>query len=79
MRELALVRLVELVGEAASRIPEEARREHSELPWREAVGLRNILVHGYGQIKIDIVVLTVRMHFPPLIEALGRILGGGDQ
>ncbi len=79
IRELALVRLVELVGEAAARISDEARREHPNLPWREAVGLRNILIHGYGQIKIDIVVGTVREHFPPLVEALGRILGGQGQ
>jgi uncharacterized protein with HEPN domain len=47
-----------------------------ELPWREAVGLRDILIHGYGQIRLDIVVDTIREHFPGLVAALDKLLGG---
>jgi uncharacterized protein with HEPN domain len=73
MRELALVRLVEIVGEAASKIPADLRAEWP-LPWAQAVGLRNMLIHGYGQIRLEIVIATVRDDFPPLIAELDRIL-----
>jgi uncharacterized protein with HEPN domain len=73
MRELALTRVVEIVGEAASKIPAESRAEF-QLPWAEAVGLRNKIIHAYGTFRLDIVVKTVRDDFPTLITELDRIL-----
>ena len=75
LRELALIRLVELVGEAAARVPDEVQASHPQLPWREAIGLRNLLIHGYGQIRLEIVVATIRDNFPPLIATLDQVLG----
>ena len=45
---LALLKLVEIVGEAATRISEPMQAAHPESPWREIVGTRNRLIHGYG-------------------------------
>jgi uncharacterized protein with HEPN domain len=73
IRELALVRAVEVVGEAAARIPPEDRSQFN-LPWGHAIGLRNILIHGYRKLRLDIVVATVRDDFPPMIGELESIL-----
>jgi uncharacterized protein with HEPN domain len=51
---LALVRLLEIVGEAASRMPQEERARHPEIPWSDIVSLRNRLIHGYDEVDFDI-------------------------
>jgi len=47
----ALVRLVEVIGEAASRVPEEFHSRYLEVPWRRTVGIRNRLIHGYDRMN----------------------------
>lgn len=71
---LALVRLVEVIGEAASRVPEEFRSRYPEVPWRQTVGIRNRLIHGYDSVNFDILWTIVQEDLPPLIEQLQRIL-----
>ncbi len=75
--QLALVRLVEVIGEAASRIPMEFRAEHPSVPWREAVAMRNLLVHGYDIIDHQILWNTIRSDLPPLVDQLRSILSPG--
>jgi uncharacterized protein with HEPN domain len=72
--ELALVRLVEIVGEAANRLPEEDQLRYPSIPWREVVGMRNRLVHGYDAIDLDVLWDTLQIDLPQLIEELERIL-----
>ena len=72
--ELALVRLVEIVGEAANRLPTEDQERYASIPWKEIVGMRNRLVHGYDAIDLDVLWDTVRVDLPQLIEELERIL-----
>jgi uncharacterized protein with HEPN domain len=52
---LALVRLLEIVGEAANSIPAEIQDRYTDILWREIIGLRNRLIHGYGAIDLDVV------------------------
>lgn len=73
--ELALVRLVEIVGEAANRLPIEDQERYASIPWKAIVGMRNRLVHGYDAIDLDVLWDTVRIDLPQLIEELERILG----
>jgi uncharacterized protein with HEPN domain len=73
--ELALVRLVEIVGEAANRLPVEDQLYYPSIPWKEIVGMRNRLVHGYDAIDLDVLWDTVLIDLPQLIEELERILG----
>ena len=72
---LALVRLLEIVGEAASRMPQEDRAVHAEIPWADIVGLRNRLIHGYDEVDFDILWQILTNDLPPLVKALERILG----
>ena len=51
---LALVRLVEVIGEAANCVPEDFRSRHPQVPWRQAVGMRNRIIHGHDVIDFDI-------------------------
>jgi uncharacterized protein with HEPN domain len=71
---LSLVRLLEIVGEAASRVPGEDRARHPDIPWAEIVGLRNRLIHGYDSVDFDILWQIVSNDLPPLIEALEKAL-----
>lgn len=71
---LALVRLVELVGEAAGRVPVEERARHSSIPWPEIIGMRNRLVHAYDEVDLDLLWQVVRVDPPSLVTELERIL-----
>ncbi len=73
--ELALVRLVEIVGEAAARMPVEEQSRYPSIPWKEIVGMRNRLVHGYDVIDLDVLWDTVQIDLPQLIAELEHILG----
>jgi uncharacterized protein with HEPN domain len=70
----ALVRAIEIVGEAASKISDEARAEMPELPWASIVGMRHRLVHAYFEINRDILWTTVTEAVPPLAEHLKALL-----
>lgn len=71
---LALQRLVEVVGEAATRVSDELRQSHPELPWRQIIGMRNRLIHGYDLVDNDILWATVQYDFPELSAQLQRLL-----
>jgi len=75
---LALVRLVEVIGEAATRVPPEERRRYPRVPWPEIIGLRNRLIHGYDEINHDLLWNIIRDDLPPLAEGLESMLGIGD-
>ena len=74
---LALVRLVEVIGEAATRVPGDFRLRHPDLPWRDVSDLRNRLIHGYDTVDFDRVWVIVAQDIPPLIRQLERILEEG--
>jgi uncharacterized protein with HEPN domain len=73
---LALVRLLEIVGEAASKVSASVQTAHSAIPWPQIVGMRNRLVHGYDSVDFDILWDIVQVDLPPLIVELRRILAG---
>jgi uncharacterized protein with HEPN domain len=72
---LALVRLLEIVGEAASRATEDERRLCPALPWAQIVGLRNRLIHGYDAVDFDVLWQIVKDDLPKLIVELEPVLG----
>ena len=70
----AMTHLVEVIGEAASHLSEETRRQHPEIPWSQIVGTRNRLIHGYDQIDFDILWDVLHLDLPPLVEQLKKIV-----
>ena len=52
---LALVRLIEIIGEAAAKVSAEVQVRYTNIPWKEIVGTRNRLIHGYEDVDYDIV------------------------
>jgi len=74
MLQLALVRLVEVVGEAASRVSDAGQQRYPSIPWHKARCMRNRLVHGYDMIDLRVLWDTITDDLPPLIAELERIL-----
>ncbi|WP_199246465.1 DUF86 domain-containing protein [[Phormidium] sp. ETS-05] len=74
MLSFALVRCLEIIGEAASRITKQRRDELSQIEWAKIVGLRNRIIHAYFDIDFDIVWDTVTMDLPVLIAQLEEII-----
>jgi uncharacterized protein with HEPN domain len=72
---LALVRLLEIVGEAAARMTARERVQYTGIPWEAMIGLRNRLIHGYDSVDLDILWQIVTKDLPPLIKSLEKILG----
>jgi len=77
--QAAVIRCVEVVGEAARLVSENTRRRAPEIPWPLIVGMRHVLAHDYGTVVLDKVYEVVTSHLPdllthliPLIEALEK-------
>lgn len=71
---LALVRLMEIVGEAATRVSPETRGACPAVPWLDITGLRNRLIHGYDRVDLNILWHILQNDLPPLIAELRRAL-----
>ena len=71
---LALVRLLEIVGEAAGRTTSEERLKYPAIPWDQIRGLRNRLIHGYDSVDFDVLWQIVTADLPRLIAELETIL-----
>jgi uncharacterized protein with HEPN domain len=71
---LALVKLIEIIGEAASKVTREFQEAHSEIPWRQITGMRHVLVHDYDRIDFDRVWATIGVDLPALAGALEAVL-----
>lgn len=74
MFQLALTRLVELIGEAASHIPQETREKYSQIPWPKVTGMRHRLIHEYDTVDLNILWDTVKHDLPPLLAELEKIV-----
>ena len=74
LHRLALPRALELIGEASTRVPPDIRAQYPEVPWREVVDFRNVLIHFYDRIDFAIAVAAVRDNLPVLIAQLSAIL-----
>ncbi len=69
-----LPRPLSLIGEAAARVSEETRRAHPDIPWHQARGVRNLLVHAYFSVDWDIVWTTAVESVPKLAEQVGALI-----
>ena len=68
----ALIRQIEIIGEAATKISNDVREQLPEIPWRSMIGMRNMLIHMYDDVNLDTVWYTIRFSIPKLIEDLEK-------
>jgi uncharacterized protein with HEPN domain len=73
----SLVRLLEIIGEAATQVSEELRENVPDIPWPVLVGMRNRLIHAYFSINLNVVWSTSTEDIPSLIRELKTLLGEG--
>ena len=71
---LALVRLLEIVGEAATRVSADLRARHPQIAWRPMISLRNRLIHGYDAVDLDILWQILHDDIPARITNLERVV-----
>ncbi len=74
MLVLAILKDIEILGEAASKVSDRTREKFPDVPWRNIVGMRNRLIHGYFDVSLDIVWATVTKELPELIDELEKIV-----
>jgi uncharacterized protein with HEPN domain len=75
MLVFALIRAVEIIGEAASKLSAELQTANPQIPWRAIVGMRNRLVHGYFDVDLDEVWSTITRDLPILIAQIEPLMG----
>jgi uncharacterized protein with HEPN domain len=76
MLVLALVKEIEIIGEAASRISDESRKALPRIPWPKIVAMRNRLIHAYADVDLSIVWDTLTGALPELLRELENALAG---
>lgn len=78
LHQSAILRKLEIIGEAAAQVSGEFRAAHPEIPWSAMIGMRNRLIHGYRVVQLDIVWRVVCHDLPALIDALGPLIPAED-
>jgi uncharacterized protein with HEPN domain len=74
MLVLALIRELEIIGEAASKVTPETRSQNNAVPWQDIIGMRNRLIHAYFDVDLDTVWNTVARDLPVLKAQFEKIL-----
>ncbi|MFZ1199911.1 MAG: HepT-like ribonuclease domain-containing protein [Desulfobacterales bacterium] len=72
--ELAVIRLIEIVGEAAVKVSIDGKAKFSGLPWPQIIAMRNRLIHGYDAVDLDVLWDTIENDLPDLISKLEKEL-----
>ena len=70
---LSLARLLEIIGEAATRVPQSERDKHPDIEWGDIIGMRNRLIHGYDLLDQDAIWDAATDDLPRLIAALKKV------
>ena len=74
----AVVRNLEVIGEAARHVPDEVRKRFPEIAWADMSDMRNVLIHEYFGVDLTILWKTIRADLPPLVPALKGVLSQKD-
>jgi len=69
----AVIRNFEIIGEATKHIPEEIRKFHSEIPWKEMAGMRDKMIHEYFGVDLEIVWKTIKIRLPQILPLLEQV------
>jgi uncharacterized protein with HEPN domain len=77
MLVLAIVKSLEIIGEAASKVSESCQANFNHIPWPEIINMRHRMIHAYYDVNLDIVWATVTQDLPGLIKELESLLSNG--
>jgi len=78
LHQNAVIRPLEIIGEAAARVSAETLQAHPEIAWQQMIGMRNRLIHEYFRINLEAVWDTVHADLPQLISAIGPLIPQED-
>ena len=70
----AVIRALEIVGEASKRIPQDLRDRYPQIPWRSMAGIRDKLIHDYVSVNLEVVWKTLTEDLPPLLPMIERVI-----
>jgi uncharacterized protein with HEPN domain len=70
----AVIRRIEIIGEATKRLSNEIRSAHPEIPWKEMAGMRDVVIHDYDEVDLDFVWAVANEAVPRLIEQLAPLV-----
>lgn len=73
-KQFAVIRALEIIGEAARNIPPEIQSQYPHLPWREMIGMRNVVIHNYFGVDETVIWRTVQEDLPPLQREVAQIV-----
>ncbi len=71
---LAVVKALEIIGEAVKKIPMSAKKKYPQIPWKKISGMRDILVHEYFGINIKVVWKTIKEDIPPIKPLIHELI-----
>lgn len=74
MRQAAVTRQIEIIGEAAQRISETTQAELTDIPWRDVIGMRNRIVHEYDRLNLEIIWNATQVSIPQLILSIEPLI-----
>ncbi|MCY4558142.1 MAG: DUF86 domain-containing protein [Chloroflexi bacterium] len=74
MLELSLTRLMEIIGEAARRVPDDFRAQYPNVPWRQTTDFRNVLIQDDDTVDFDVLWQIIQERLPPLVDQLQAII-----
>ncbi len=74
----AVVRALEIIGEAVKRLPESLYQEYTEIPWKSMAGMRDRIIHGYDNVDLRIVWDVVKRDIPQIKPKIEKILAAKD-
>jgi len=74
LKQSAIIRQIEIIGEAASKVSKEAKKANPGIPWREIVGMRNRLIHHYFGVDVKLVWEALQKDLPQLVEQIKDML-----
>jgi uncharacterized protein with HEPN domain len=78
-RQDAVMRNLAVIGEAVKKVPESIRKRRPEVPWKDIAGMRDVLIHDYVSVDIELVWDTVQRDVPILRTAVEALLGSGGR
>jgi len=74
----AVVRNIEIIGEAARHVPPDIERASAEVAWPQMRGMRNVMIHEYDTVDVDILWQTIQKDLPSIVEPLEHLLSGDE-